>query len=123
MSPRLPGETLGDFLRRVGCPSVRIRYRDRATSGGKLDYHPELARFPGDREAFVDGERALRKLVDARRRQGWELYKDWGELDALSRPTDDEPEAGVFMECLEEAKAEVQAESRVVVDDCPRGGA
>lgn len=38
--------------------------------GDMQDYREDLARFPGDPEAFVDGPRALSKLMDKRKREG-----------------------------------------------------
>ena len=37
------------------------------------DYHPELARFPGDPEARTSSKRDLDKLIDKRKREGWQL--------------------------------------------------
>lgn len=50
--------------------SVRIRHGMR---GDMQDYREDLARFPNDPEAFVDGPRALEKLKDKRKRAGWQL--------------------------------------------------
>ena len=51
-------------------PSVRVRYALRGTGH---DYREDLARFPNDPEAYVDGPTAVRKLLDKRKRQGWEV--------------------------------------------------
>lgn len=40
------------------------------------DYREDLARFPNDPEARVDGPRALRKLMDKRKREGWTMERD-----------------------------------------------
>lgn len=34
-------------------------------------YEPQLARFPGDPEANVNGRASLQKLADQRKREGW----------------------------------------------------
>jgi len=39
----------------------------------RVDYRDDLARYPGDPTAWVDGPRALSKLMDDRKRMGWEM--------------------------------------------------
>lgn len=46
---------------------VRIRH---TMKGDMSDYREDLARFPGDPQAFVDGPRALKRLIDQRKREG-----------------------------------------------------
>ena len=77
-----------------------IRYTMR---GDMRDYRVDLARFPGDRTAFVDGPRALSRLKDARKRAGWQLGKleDVGDASSI-RPGRDGRE--LFDEALAEAK-------------------
>ena len=48
----------------------RFQFR-HGMKGDMRDYREDLARFPGDPEAYVDGPRAVQKLWDKRRRQGW----------------------------------------------------
>lgn len=54
----------------VGVPQIRVRHGMR---GDMRDYREDLARFPNDPEALVDGPRALQRLMDKRKRQGWEI--------------------------------------------------
>lgn len=46
----------------AGIPAAKIPNRD--------GYHPGLALYPGDRSAYVDGPRAMRRLLDDRKRRG-----------------------------------------------------
>lgn len=41
--------------------------------GDMRDYREDLARFPNDPEAYVDGPTSLSKLKDKRKREGWDL--------------------------------------------------
>lgn len=50
--------------------------------GDMRDYRDDLARFVGDPEAHVDGPRALKKLIDKRKRQGWQM----GQLQSPTQP-------------------------------------
>ena len=45
---------------------VKFKIRDRS------GYHPGIARFPNDPEAYVGGDDSLRRVVDKRLAQGWE---------------------------------------------------
>lgn len=45
----------------------------RGESGSGHDYREDLAEYPGDPDAYVDGPRALQKLIDKRKRQGWQV--------------------------------------------------
>lgn len=68
-------------IRRV-IQSVKFRFR-HGMKGDCRDYRDDLARFAGDPEAYVDGPRSLQKLIDKRKREGWEIKKGF---DAPSEP-------------------------------------
>jgi hypothetical protein len=80
--PEIECTCLGDRLRR-GMPGVKIRH---ALKGDCRDYRSDLARFPGDPQAYVDGPRALERLKTQRQREGWEFHKDWSHADAQPAP-------------------------------------
>jgi len=90
-------------------PHPKIRHGIR---GDCRDYREDLARFPGDPEAYVDGPRSLQKLIDKRKRQGWVdtgLRPD--DLERMVSPRD-VPDLGIdsdklLRECLAEAHHEV----------------
>lgn len=42
-----------------------------ARAPDRTGYQPCLARYPNDPTAYVDGPRALSKLIDDRKRRGW----------------------------------------------------
>jgi len=63
------------------------------------DYRDDLARFPGDPDAFVDGPRALSLLKDKRKRDGWELKP----IDMVS--SRDAPKGSMAEEAFRRAKA------------------
>ena len=77
--------------------------------GDMHDYREDMARFPGDPQAYVDGPTAVRKLRDRRLREGWvegPPLADVASGDAGNavRPT----ELGgrpLIEKCFEEAKA------------------
>ncbi len=95
------GMTLGDRLRAKGCPGVKIPHH---LKGDCSDYRSDLARFPNDPEAFVDGPRAVKKLWDKRQRQGWRR-KEGGWDEALNKvPKLKDPEQQV-REAYERARA------------------
>lgn len=123
------GLTLGDRLRR-GMPGIRIRH---GLKGDCADYREDLARprsefmadpetpagwdpRRGDPEAYVDGPRAVQRLIDKRKRQGWRTH---GKPDDLEReiPRGDLPDAGEadthesLTECFESAVKEVRDEN------------
>lgn len=89
----------GARVRRVIRPShTIIRHSMRGTMH---DYRDDLARFVGDPEAYVDGPRALQRLIDKRKRQGWEIKKGF---DAPTSPTERSSES-IVREAFERAKA------------------
>lgn len=53
---------------------LRFRFSHSLKNDG-FDYREDLAAKPNDPEAYVDGPRALRKLIDKRKRQGWQIGK------------------------------------------------
>lgn len=56
--------------------TVRFNIR-HGMRGDMHDYRDDLARGPGDPEAYVDGPAAVRKLIDKRKREGWIFHKDF----------------------------------------------
>lgn len=59
-----------------------VQHKVRHTLKGDCrDYRDDLAAYPGDPEAQVDGPRAVQKLVDKRKRQGWHISKDYPTLN------------------------------------------
>tara|TARA_E500000331_G_scaffold192847_1_gene185314 strand:- start:3537 stop:3902 length:366 start_codon:yes stop_codon:yes gene_type:complete len=48
-----------------------IKLRHGMTDEGWSEYRSDLARFPGDPQAYVDGPAAKQKLIDQRKREGW----------------------------------------------------
>ena len=48
-------------------PIIRWGLRDE----NWVDYRDDMARFPGDPEAMVNGPTSVKKLIDKRKRQGW----------------------------------------------------
>lgn len=90
-------ETLGVII--TGRSSMRIRFGMRGTM---QDYREDLAAFPGDPDAFIDGPAALKKLKDKRKAQGW-LLRPIEEAASGQHGGDiDKPLAA---EAFEEAKA------------------
>lgn len=77
-------------------PGVIVKRNSR---GDMRDYREDLARFPNDPEALVDGPTALRKLKDKRKREGWELKK----IDKGSRPKP-KPAGQLLREAYQEAR-------------------
>lgn len=65
----------------LGCPDCGLRvYRTigrvnfqfrHGMKGDCHDYREDMARFPRDPQAYVDGPAAVRKLRDRRLREGW----------------------------------------------------
>ena len=81
--------------RRPRTPRFKIRH---GMKGDMRDYREDLARFPNDPEAYVDGPRAVQKLWDKRQRQGWT------RREITSNPKPKSPEQ-VAREAYERAKA------------------
>lgn len=58
--------------------TCRFAFR-HGMKGTMHDYRDDLARFPGDPQAYVDGPRAVQKLIDQRKREGWQFHKDYSQ--------------------------------------------
>ena len=56
-------------------PGVGVKIKYAGPKGTGHDYRDDLAAFVGDPDAFIDGPRALSKLKDKRKRQGWSFKK------------------------------------------------
>lgn len=57
---------------------VQIKAKHRA---GFQDYREDLARFPGDKQAFVNSPEQTDRLVEKRKREGWRVRdEDWGDM-------------------------------------------
>lgn len=67
------------------------------------DYREDLARFPNDPEACVDGPAALRKLKDKRQRQGWQFQSV--DQAASAGPPKTDPNRSLAREAFEAARA------------------
>ena len=83
--------TLGQVLRTCQSCGSRVRKKIRARDIQVLikekhranysDYREDLARFPGDPEAFVTTPQQVDRLTEKRQRQGWILRdEDWGDM-------------------------------------------
>lgn len=86
------------------CPPVSIRHGMRESTLTNGDYREDLARFPNDPEAFVDGPTALKKLIEKRKRQGI----DYQPVSNAAPAVEDEnpaPRKSLIAEAYEEAKA------------------
>ncbi len=88
----------------------RMRFQFRhGMKGDMRDYREDLARFKGDPEAYVDGPRSVQKLIDKRKREGWQMGCGWDALydtNAGSAVGDDDVDAmQLAREAVEEAKA------------------
>lgn len=76
--------------RKFGCPGPdgkrRMVCRPKFERALRVthEYRADLARFPGDPQAKVDGPRALAKLIDQRKREGWILGKPGDFSSALN---------------------------------------
>lgn len=88
---------------RAGKPGFKIPHRLRRTD--MVDYREDLARFPNDPEAWVDGPRALAALMDKRKRAGW-TFKPVSEADQPKPPPEVDGEK-LIRESYEEALKEV----------------
>lgn len=77
---------------------------------GYADYREDLARFPGDPQAFVTTPQAVERLKSQRQREGWLLRdEDWGDMyDTMPKGSLDEgPDLGVDgRELIQEAYEE-----------------
>lgn len=88
----------------VKSPQIRIRH---AMRGDMRDYREDLARFPNDPEALVDGPTALRKLKDRRKRQGWDLQPLRSAPGEAVLPVEEPSSAQIVRESYDEARREV----------------
>lgn len=88
------------YIRRIGRVGMKIGHSLR--NDGR-DYREDLARFPGDPQAMVDGPRALQKLKDQRRREGWE-FQTLDQAGSAGPPKTD-PNRSIAREAYEAAKA------------------
>jgi hypothetical protein len=68
---------------RFKAPAIKIPFGLR---GDCQDYRDDLARFPGDPEARVDGPAAVQRLIDKRKREGWQFHESWAAA-ADAKPT------------------------------------
>ena len=50
------------------------------TDEGWSEYREDLARYPNDPQAFVSGPRAKQKLIDQRKREGWQEGPSFSEM-------------------------------------------
>jgi len=58
--------------------NFQIKAKHRA---GYQEYREDLARFPGDRQAYVNSPQQVQRLADQRRREGWELRDEsWADM-------------------------------------------
>lgn len=89
------------FIRRITkAPKVHM---GQSVRNDGFDYREDLARFPGDPQARVDGPKALAKLKDQRQREGWTFHK----LDqaASAAPPKTDPNRSIAREAYEAARA------------------
>lgn len=98
----------------IGKTQVTIKAKHRA---GYQEYRDDLARFPGDREAFVTSPQQVQRLADKRRREdGWTLRDEtWADMADTVPDTKlsegpqmtDAAAQSLVQESYEEAKKEV----------------
>jgi len=65
----------------IGSPPRRTRAAIKTNF--KPGYKSGLARFPNDKEAYVESDYQWKKLIDKRKRQGW-VQRDWSDLHTAS---------------------------------------
>jgi predicted nucleic acid-binding Zn ribbon protein len=56
--------------RSIQMSQFRLRH---GMKGDMRDYREDLSRFSNDPEAYVDGPRALKNLIEKRKREGWQM--------------------------------------------------
>lgn len=57
---------------------VTIKAQHRA---GFSDYREDLARYPGDKQAYVNSPEQANRLIEERKRAGWRVRdEDWGDM-------------------------------------------
>lgn len=92
---------------------VTIKAQHRA---GFSDYREDLARYPGDKQAYVNSPEQAGRLIEKRKREGWRVRdEDWGDMhnmipkkslsDATPEITKEESEA-MFQRSLDKGLAE-----------------
>ena len=114
----LPGEPWHELVKRHKAlvkgkisrdrlPSFKIRQYFKGD-----DYREDLARFPGDPEAWVGGPLSLNKLIEKRKRQGWteglpldEIERKLNDPHPVEEALNMDP-CEMARECFQEAKAE-----------------
>lgn len=74
--------------------------------GDMRDYREDLARFPNDPEAYVDGPTALAKLKDKRLREGW-TFSPISQAKGNVVRDDPDDHKDLMRESFEEAQREV----------------
>jgi putative FmdB family regulatory protein len=91
---------LNTYLRRITkAPAARM---GQSVRNDGYDYREDLARFPNDPQACVDGPRALQRLKDQRQREGWKFQK----IDeARQAPPKTDPTRSIAREAYEAARA------------------
>lgn len=89
-----------------GAPAFRIARSLQGADGQGHDYRDDLAARPGDPDAWVDGPRALRRLIDRRKREGWVPGESYADIAASLKNTDPEPiDEKLILEDVREARA------------------
>lgn len=88
------------FLRRIErAPMQRM---GQSVRNDGFDYREDLAKFPGDPTAYVDGPRQLKRLMDSRKREGWQFSNlDQARMD----PPKTDPTRSLAREAYEAARA------------------
>lgn len=79
---------------------TRIRYSMRDDC---RQYRADLARYPGDPRAYVDGPRSLQKLLDLTQREGGTIRPLSEAAGAQPSLDDDEDDGNILREAQEEA--------------------
>jgi len=122
--PSVPGELWDDkktrhreaMKGRIARPYLKRSARaSRGADGHGNDYREDLAEFPNDPDAYVQGPHSLQKLIDKRKRQGW-LVGDRSLQDVADAP------AGVAPMSTEEImqKAYKRAEAKGFTPDAEK---
>jgi hypothetical protein len=89
-----------------GVPLFRISRALQGSDGHGHDYRDDLAAYPGDPAACIDGPRALRRLIDRRKREGWVRGESYADIAASLKHTDPEPiDEKLILEDVREARA------------------
>lgn len=90
---------------RFGCkrraPAMKISH---VLKNDGFDYRDDLARYAGDPQARVSGPRDVARLIDQRKREGWQFHKDWASI-ADNKGPELKPSDQIVREAFEAAKA------------------